>query len=67
VTLVGALTAGALADLGNFPLVGATRARNLERVRSALGESLTEELLARGAGMSYDEVVSYALEHLGPG
>jgi hypothetical protein len=62
--LIGALTHGALADVGGFPLASKTRARNLERVRALLGDAVTDELLARGATMTYDEIVEYSLEHL---
>jgi predicted ATPase/class 3 adenylate cyclase len=63
-TLAGALTRGALAGVGNFPGVDAARARMLERLRGALGEERTNELVAHGATMSYDELVEYALHHL---
>ena len=63
-TFVGALTAGALADIGNFPGVEAARARTLDRVRAALGDQTTDELIAHGAAMTYDELVQYAIRHL---
>jgi hypothetical protein len=65
-TLVGALTRGALADVGNFPLVAEVRARTLERIRVELGEDSTDRLVAEGAAMSYDEIINYALQHLEP-
>ena len=65
-TLVGALTRGALADVGNFPLVAGARARTLERVRVELGEDSTDRLVAEGAAMTYDEIIDYALRHLEP-
>ena len=65
-TLVGALTRGALADVGNFPLVAATRARTLERVRTELGDAAADRLLAEGAALTYDEIIEYALRHLEP-
>ncbi len=64
--LVGALTRGALADVGNFPLVAAARARTLERVRAELGNDSTDRLVAEGATMTYDEIINYALQHLEP-
>jgi predicted ATPase/class 3 adenylate cyclase len=64
-TLLGALTKGALAGAGNFPGVDAARARTLERVRAVFGDDQTDELVARGAAMSYDELVQYAIHHLG--
>jgi predicted ATPase/class 3 adenylate cyclase/tetratricopeptide (TPR) repeat protein len=65
-TLVGALTRGALADVGNFPLVAGGRARTLERVRVELGNDSTDRLVAQGAAMTYDEIINYALQHLEP-
>ena len=65
-TLVGALTRGALADVGNFPLVAATRDRTLERVGAELGDDTTDRLVAEGAAMTYDEIINYALRHLEP-
>ena len=63
-TLVGALNDGSLSEIYNFPGVDAPRARSLERVRSALGDEATDAAVARGAGMPYDDLVAYALEHL---
>ena len=63
-TFLGALTNGALAGVGNFPGVDAARARTLERVRSTLGEAKTDELASRGAAMTYDDLVDYALHQL---
>jgi tetratricopeptide (TPR) repeat protein len=62
--LLGGLTRGALAGLANYPGVDAARARTLERVRAVLGDDQTDELVARGAAMSYDELVQYAIDHL---
>jgi predicted ATPase len=64
-TFIGALTDGALAEVGNFPGVEGARARTLERVRADLGDDKTDELVARGTAMSYDELVEYAIHHLG--
>lgn len=36
----------------------------LERVRAVLGDDQTYELVARGATMSYDELVQHAIDHL---
>ena len=63
-TLVGGLTGGALASVGNWPGVDSARARTLERVRAALGDSKTYELVAHGATLSYDELVEHAIHHL---
>jgi tetratricopeptide (TPR) repeat protein len=65
-TLVGALTGGALANLGNFPLVAGTRARTLERLRTQLGDDAVDRLVAEGTAMTYDEIINYALHHLEP-
>jgi predicted ATPase/class 3 adenylate cyclase len=65
-TFVGALTSGPLAEVGNYPGVDVVRARTLERVRAALGDQRTDACVARGAAMSYDEIVEYALRHLEP-
>jgi ATP/maltotriose-dependent transcriptional regulator MalT len=61
---LGALSLGALADVGNFPGVDAARARTLERVRAVLGNARTNELVAHGTTISYDELIEYALQHL---
>jgi predicted ATPase/class 3 adenylate cyclase len=63
-TLLGGLTEGALAGVGNFPGVDTARARALDRVRGVLGDDQTDELVARGAAMSYDELVQYAIDQL---
>jgi hypothetical protein len=63
---VGALTAGPLAGVGDFPLVAAARTRTLERARAALGDATTDTLVAAGAAMTYDETVDYAIHHLAP-
>jgi predicted ATPase len=63
-TLLGGLTTGALADVGNFPGVNSARARTLDRVRARLGDEKTDEKIAHGASMSYDELVQYAIHHL---
>ena len=39
--------------------------RTLARVRDAIGDEQTDMLLDRGAAMTYDEVIGYALEELG--
>jgi hypothetical protein len=64
--LLGALTTGALAEGTSFPGVHAARALAHERVRSTLGDAKTNELVSRGAAMTYDELVEYALHHLNP-
>jgi predicted ATPase len=63
-TLLGGLTTGALTNVGNFPGVDTARARNLERLRSLLGDQRTDDLLSRGATMSYDELIQFAIDHL---
>jgi hypothetical protein len=63
-TFIGGLTGGALAGVGNFPGVDTARARTLERIRTVLGDEKTDELVAHGAAMSYDELVEYAIHHL---
>jgi predicted ATPase/class 3 adenylate cyclase len=65
-TFVGALTGGPLAEMGNFPDVDAARARILERLHVELGDDTSDALVARGAAMTYDEIVEYALHHLEP-
>jgi tetratricopeptide (TPR) repeat protein len=59
-TLLGALTDGALADVGNFPNVADGRTRNLQRVRDLLGDE-TDAHVARGAAMTYTELADYAM------
>jgi hypothetical protein len=46
-----------LTEVGNFPGVAAARAHALERVRGILGDTKTDELVARGSAMSYDALV----------
>ena len=65
-TFVGALTGGPLAEMGNFPDVDTARARILERLHVALGDDTSDALVGRGAAMTYDEIVDYALHHLEP-
>ena len=65
-TLVGALTGGPLAEVSAVPIGHGARERTLERLRGALGDERTDAFVARGAAMSFDEVVDYALEHLTP-
>jgi len=62
-TFLGALTDGALAGVGNFPGVAATRSRMLERAREVLRDA-TDGYVARGAAMSYDELAEYAIREL---
>ena len=62
--LVGALDDGALADVGNWPLSAGTRPRTLDRVRAALGDDVTDQLVAEGATMGYDEIIQAALDQL---
>jgi hypothetical protein len=52
--------------MGNFPDVDTARARILERLHVALGDDTSDALVARGAAMTYDEIVDYALHHLEP-
>jgi len=59
-TILGGLTAGALADVSDFPNVSAIRSRRLERIREQLGDQ-TDSYLARGAAMSYNELTDYAI------
>jgi tetratricopeptide (TPR) repeat protein len=64
-TLIGALDRGALAHVAGFPGTADARARILARVRDALGDDRAERLLERGAAMTFDEVIGYAIEELG--
>jgi hypothetical protein len=64
-TFLGALTEGALVGIGAWPGVATARAKSLERARNLLGDQ-TDTHLARGAAMSYDELVTYAIEELQP-
>jgi hypothetical protein len=58
--------AGHSPKMGNFPDVDTARARILERLHVALGDDTSDALVARGAAMTYDEIVDYALHHLEP-
>jgi predicted ATPase/class 3 adenylate cyclase len=62
--LLGVLIHGPLADVGNFPGVAAARTRTLDGVRNILGDTKTDELVARGSAMSYDALVEYAIDNL---
>jgi predicted ATPase/class 3 adenylate cyclase len=64
-TFLGAVLDGTLAGIANFPLVAGARARALERARSVLGDE-TDGYFARGAAMSYDELVEYTIRNLEP-
>ena len=61
-----ALRDGPLAGVTDFPGVAAARSRSLERAQSLLGDE-TETHLNRGAAMSTEELIDYALRHLEPG
>ena len=65
---MGALTAGALAAVSNYPgHVQRGRARErCDRLRAALGDEATTRFVDQGAAMTYDEIVQYAIEHLEP-
>jgi predicted ATPase/class 3 adenylate cyclase len=64
VVLLGVLTDGALADVSNYLLTSSySREQALDRLRPSVDEAF-EALVARGAAMTYDEVVDYALEQL---
>ena len=65
-TFIGALRAGSLVGMNEFPGVDVARERTLVRVRTTLGDDETDRLLAEGAAMPYDDLVAYALEQLGP-
>ena len=64
-TFLGALRQGSLAGVGDFPGVAAARSRSLDRAREVLGDE-AETHFARGAAMSNDELVAYAIRHLDP-
>ena len=66
-TFVGALTVGALARVSDYPVTTAgARDRVLGRVRAILGNGATDALAERGAAMTYEEIVEYAIEYLDP-
>jgi predicted ATPase/class 3 adenylate cyclase len=64
-TFLGALTAGPLADVSNYPPAGRRRDA-LERVRAELGDEVLDTCVATGAAMTYEEIAAYAIEHLAP-
>jgi tetratricopeptide (TPR) repeat protein len=64
-TLIGGLDDGALAQVAGFPGTADSRARALARIEDTLGSDETGRLVARGASMSYDELMQYAIEELG--
>jgi predicted ATPase/class 3 adenylate cyclase len=64
---VGALTAGALSEVSDYPISSPrTRDRILGRVRETLGGDATQALVDRGAAMTYEEIVDFAVEQLEP-
>ena len=63
-TLIGALDRGALAQVAGFPGTADARARTLARIHDALGDEKTDQLVAHGASMTYDELIRYAIEQL---
>jgi len=64
-TLIGALDRGALSSVANFPGAADARGRSLVRIADALSQEQAGQLVDRGASMPYDELISYAIEHLG--
>ena len=62
---LGALTDGALKGVGDWPGVADVRAKALDRARRVLGDEVDAHY-ARGVTMSYDELVAYAIDALGP-
>ena len=64
-TFLGALTDGALKGVGDWPGVADVRAKALDRARRVLGDEVDAHY-ARGVTMSYDELVAYAIDALGP-
>jgi predicted ATPase/class 3 adenylate cyclase len=60
-TFLGALTAGPLANVGKYPGVEAERTRGHARIARDLGDDKTNQLTARGAAMTYDELVDFAI------
>jgi hypothetical protein len=64
VVLIGAMERGALVEMAGFPGAADGRARSLSRVRAALGDERSDALLERGASMTYDDVIRYAVEQL---
>ena len=63
--MLGGLEQGALTSVANFPGTADSRARTLTRIRGALGDEKTDQLVAQGASMTHDELIAYAIEHLG--
>ncbi len=62
--LLGALDRGALAQVAKFPGAHDARARTRSRIDAALGDEQTEVLVERGAAMTYDDAIGYALDEL---
>ena len=42
------------------------RRRAIERLRVTLGDDEVDTLIAAGAAMTYDEIMAFAIEQLGP-
>ena len=68
VMLMGA-TAAIISELGVIPWPELTVHLDavLEKIRAAIGEAQTENLLARGGSLSLDEFIDLALDSSGPG
>jgi hypothetical protein len=62
--LLGALEHGAFAQVAGFPGTADARARTHARIRDELGEETTDLLMARGAAMSQDEMIRFAIDQL---
>jgi predicted ATPase/class 3 adenylate cyclase len=61
-TFIGVLDQGALAHVAGFPGTAASRARTLARIENSMSQEALDELLDTGASMTYDEMISYAIE-----
>lgn len=63
-TLIGALDHGALAHVANFPGTADVRTRTLTHIRDTLGDEPTDQLVERGAAMTYEQIIGYAIDRL---
>jgi predicted ATPase/class 3 adenylate cyclase len=62
-TFIGALDHGAVAHVRDFPGTATRRARTLAEIRGARADD-ADRWFARGADMTYDELLQYAIEQL---
>jgi hypothetical protein len=62
--VLGSVSGGALPRGGRSGLPGERRARSIERMSERLGEEASSHAQARGAAMSFEEIMDFTFEHI---